>query len=1125
VKDEESVFTHALQRASCVDRAAYLDHTCAGRPALREAVDALLAAHQRAAGILDLAPPPLNVAVDAPAPEPLGSIIGPYKLLERLGGGGMGVVYMAEQVRPVRRKVALKIIKPGMDSRQVIARFEAERQALTMMDHPNIAKVLDAGTTDTGRPYFVMELVKGIPVTDYCDQARLTTRQRLDLFVDVCHAVQHAHQKGVIHRDLKPGNVLVTLHDEKPVPKVIDFGIAKATGQQLTDKTLFTNFAQMMGTPLYMSPEQAQLSGLDVDTRSDVYSLGVLLYELLTGTTPFDRARLCAAAYDEMRRIIREVEPPKPSTRLGTLGDELTAVSARRGVDPKKLSQSVRGELDWIVMKSLEKDRTRRYESPDELAGDVGRYLRNEAVLACPPSAWYRSRKFARRNKAALVVATALTLAVVLAVVGLAVSTYLVTRQQITTADALRAEKRTVENARVQSYFHRIALAQREFAADNLGRALDLLDECPANLRQWEWGYLKRLCRVEPVVLKADCELHGVAFDATGGRIAAACADKTVKVWDAKTGKLLRTLRGHGDVVFGVVFSPDGRHLASASADKTVRLWDLNTGETVFQRPGHAGDYAGTVYAVAFSPDGGRLVTCGDDGFVTIWDVPGGREVLRLPEKHERSAVCVAFSPDGSLLATGSWGGVARIWDARTGQVLRRITGHTHRLSAVLFHPDGRSLATASFDRTVRVWDMATGAPLHKFVGHTGLVSGLAYGPRGLRLFSSGGEDKTVTVWDPLTDREVLNLRGHTLFCQCLASSPDGLRLASAGKDGTIRIWDSSPVREDEGPRAVTRDHGNLEGHEVWSVEFSRDGRYLASGSWGENNVRVWDARTLELLRVVTLKPGVMNFFRLSFSPDGNRLTTAAASRKGEAVVNVWETATGRETVNEIRETGSVPFCTTFDPTGRYLVREGPEHTVQVRDAATGAVAGVVGRHSMQIWAMTFSPDGKRLATASNDGTVRLWAWDPARLGPEQQPLITLDVLVDGYSNRIAFSPDGRLLATGGERSAVRIWDAIRGAPLHTLLGHTRDVFAVAFSPDGRWLASAGADTTVRIWDAASGKLRHTLRGHVGLVMSLAFSPDSRSLASGSRDHTMKVWDTTTWGDATNLLPDSGKSH
>jgi len=338
----------------------------------------------------------------APVAERVGSTIGRYKLLERIGEGGFGAVYMAEQQAPLRRKVALKVIKPGVDTKQVIARFEAERQALALMDHENIAKVLDGGATESGRPYFVMELVHGVPITEYCDKNELPPRERLELFVHVCRAVQHAHMKGVIHRDIKPGNVLVTLHEGVAVPKVIDFGVAKATGQQLTEKTLFTNFAQMVGTPLYMSPEQAEMTSVDVDTRSDVYSLGVLLYELLTGTTPLDKDRLKQSAFDEIRRIIREEEPPRPSTRLSTLGHQAKTISARRKSDPAQLERLVRGELDWIVMKALEKDRRRRYETANGMARDIERYLRDDPVEACRPSQMYRLRKFARRNKAAL---------------------------------------------------------------------------------------------------------------------------------------------------------------------------------------------------------------------------------------------------------------------------------------------------------------------------------------------------------------------------------------------------------------------------------------------------------------------------------------------------------------------------------------------------------------------------------------------------------------------------------------------------------------------------------------------------------------------------------------------------
>jgi serine/threonine protein kinase len=484
--NERDIFIGAVQRPAPADRRAYLELACGNDDRLRRRVEDLLAAFDQAGSFLrepTVAPVATAEYPSGPGSNPAafelpGTVIGPYKLMEQIGEGGMGVVYVAAQHQPVRRKVALKIIKPGMDTKQVIARFEAERQALAMMDHPNIARVIDGGVSPHyeggrggdqggGRPYFVMELVRGIPITDYCDRERLSIPERLELFVQVCRAVQHAHQKGIIHRDLKPSNILVTVIDGAAVPKVIDFGVAKAIGASLTDRTVYTAFHQFVGTPLYMSPEQADLAGADVDTRSDIYSLGVLLYELLTSTTPFASETFRHAAFDEVRRIIREQEPPRPSTRLSSLGATRAAVSAHRKADARQLDRAVRGELDWIVMKALDKDRRRRYETANDFAADVMRYLVDEPVAACPPSAWYRSTKYVRRNKVVLVTA-GLVLAALL--IGTAISVW----QALEAQHARRLADRLLENEK-QARSH--AEFQRGRAQQNFDRAINWMSD------------------------------------------------------------------------------------------------------------------------------------------------------------------------------------------------------------------------------------------------------------------------------------------------------------------------------------------------------------------------------------------------------------------------------------------------------------------------------------------------------------------------------------------------------------------------------------------------------------------------------------------------------------------------
>jgi serine/threonine protein kinase len=482
---ETELFAAALEKPA-PERAAYLAGACAGDEPLRQRVEALLRAHSEPDDVLDRPPAGERTEAYRPISEGPGTVIGPYKLLQQIGEGGFGVVFMAEQEKPVRRTVALKIIKPGMDTSLVIARFESERQALAIMDHPNIAKVLDAGATESGRPYFVMELVKGVPVTEFCDKNRMPAGQRLKLFIYVCHAIQHAHHKGVIHRDVKPSNVLVTLHDGVPVVKVIDFGVAKATVQKLTEKTLFTAYGQMIGTPAYMSPEQAEMSGLDIDTRSDIYSLGVLLYELLTGTTPLEAKRLRQAGYAEMQRLIREEEAPRPSTRLSSLGDSATMLAGNRGTDPKQLSRLLAGDLDWIVMKALEKDRNRRYGTPGDFAADLERYLRHDAILARPPSAAYKLAKFARRNRGMVVTTGAVAAALLIGTAVAAWQAVVATRAKgealaaLTKMEEARAEAQAKEaeaNAVVTFFEERVLAAGRpKGTLGGLGHDVSLRD-------------------------------------------------------------------------------------------------------------------------------------------------------------------------------------------------------------------------------------------------------------------------------------------------------------------------------------------------------------------------------------------------------------------------------------------------------------------------------------------------------------------------------------------------------------------------------------------------------------------------------------------------------------------------
>jgi WD40 repeat protein/serine/threonine protein kinase len=1082
----DSIFCDALELTSPAERAAYLDRVCGEDANLRRRVERLLEAHAEADGFLAARPSAVGTACGVPA-EAAGMVIGPYKLLEQIGEGGFGIVYMAEQQHPVRRKVALKVLKPGMDTRQVVARFEVERQALALMDHPHIARVLDAGTTDWGRPYFVMELVRGVPITGFCDENRLTLRERLELFVAVCQAVQHAHQKGIIHRDLKPSNVLATLLDGGPVVKVIDFGIAKALGEVcLTDKTLCTGFAQMIGTPLYMSPEQAEMSGQNTDTRTDIYSLGVLLYELLTGTTPFGKERLKEASFDEIRRIIREEEPAKPSTRITTLGQAATAVSVNRKSEPRRLSQLFRGELDWIVMKALEKDRNHRYETASSFAADVQRYLRDEPVQACPPSAMYRFHKFARRNKAALMTAAAITLTVLMA--G-AVSSGLIWR-------ANRELRQTV-------YFQNIALAEREWSANNLRGMERLLDGCPTDLRGWEWHYLRRLRYKRLPPMEHAAAVLSVAVSPQGERIASSGQDGIIKMWDAKTGQELHSIPAHKDHVRSLAFSPDGQWLASGSWDKTVKIWDCRTGAErciPFEGPKEL------VWSVAFSPDGKFLASGGGLSRpseplseLKLWNAVTGQEV-RSFHGHTGQVRCIALSPDGRRLASGGaeHDQTVRTWDVQTGQELLTFRGHQHPIWGLAFSHDGCLLASCAASvlsgaGELKVWDAVTGRVIHDLHQHTQSVQCAAFSPGGRRL-ASGSFDQTVKIWDVATGQETLTLRGHTGEVRCVVFSPDGRRLYSCAHDGTVRVWDATPLGNQEEENCLTL-HGHSD--EVTSVAFHPQNPAVIASASIDGDVKLWNTRTaLPLLEWRT-----SSVTSLALSPDGHLLATAGGPKE----VNVWDTTTGKLIKPLPRGLGG-DISVAFLPDGRRIASAGFEFDVRIWDLTTGKPHTLPRAHSWVIHGLAASPDGRHVASASADGMVRLWDVDSGKeiAGPP------LHKRARGWC--VAFSRDGLQLASVCDGS-VKIWDTATWKLLDSLTDQTGMPRSVAFSPDGRCLAWGGTDSTVKVWQRATGETE-VLRGHTNCVRGVAFSPDGKQIASASADGTVKIWNVPSLGES-----------
>jgi eukaryotic-like serine/threonine-protein kinase len=1108
-------------------------------------------------GAFQQSPKVLSPIVNGATPrERVGSIIGPYKLLQQIGEGGFGVVYMAEQEQPVRRLVALKIIKPGMDTSQVIARFESERQALALMDHPNIARVLDAGATGSGHPYFVMELVKGVPITDFCDKNHLATDARLKLFLNVCHAIQHAHHKGIIHRDIKPSNVMVTLHDGIPVVKVIDFGVAKATVQKLTERTLFTAYGQMLGTPAYMSPEQAEMSGLDIDTRSDVYSLGVLLYELLTGTTPLEANRLREAGYAEMQRLIREEDPPRPSTRLSSLGDSATGVAGNRGLEVKRLVQLLASDLDWVVMKALEKDRNRRYDTPASFAEDIERYLADETIEARPASAGYRLRKILRRNKGPVLSASLIFLALVSGVFGTTLGLFEAKRhegeakrqEQLAVAaqkqEALRADseaKLAKENG---------LLAQSERDASTLARNNQKIAEGKAaelkvalaqsyfrqGLREYDAGRpnsaladLTRalamtgpehpLCTSYRRVLVDRCLQGGkqllpplwhagpvrtVAFSPDGTRVVTGSLDKTARIWDVSTGASLGKKMEHERAVEGVAFSPDGTRLITRSG-KLTRLWDGYSGAPLGAVMEHEGD----VTSAMFSPDATFVVTGSRDGTARLWNAHSG--VPTTPRmRHDASVYCVTFSPDGRRVATGCGVGVrtgsAQLWDATTGGAVGKVMRHSDIVYSVVFSPDGTRILTGSQDGTARVWDAQSGAPIGPLIRRDCPIGNAIFSPDGTRILTHDGDfgweyrSYTAQLWDAMTGAPVGAAMNHEGYVQAIAFSPDGTRVVTASQGRVARLWDGYTG----GPVGEVMKHQSY----VGSVAFSPDGTRLLTGS-DDNTARLWSADTGIPIGQEMRHPHQDHGTAVAFSPDGTRVITGSAKPgKGRVIgtAHLWDAHTGAPIGEEMQHERQVTSVA-FSPDGTRVAtgsgRWNSGGLAELWDAHTGVRVGQAIRHAHLVWQVAFNPDGTRVVTSSQDGTARLW--DPHTATPLGK-VMKHDLGI----RSLAISPDGTRVVTSSDDGTVRLWDAHTGTPCGAVMKHEGLLRTVAISPDGTRVVAGSENGTARLWDAHTGTPLGEVLKHEGEVRSVAFSPDGMRVVTGSTDYTARLWDAHT---------------
>ncbi|MEQ9411420.1 MAG: serine/threonine-protein kinase [Fuerstiella sp.] len=1114
VRTEESIFLEAMAKGTPEEREAYLLKSCGQDIALLSGVRRLLLAYERGQYLEPDQTSEKRSPSDCTTRHEIGRVIGPYTIREQIGVGGMGLVYVAEQEQPIRRKVALKLIKPGMDSREVIARFEAERQALAMMDHPHIARVLDAGTTESGLPYFVMELVHGVRITEFCDRQRLTLQDRLQLFVDVCRAVQHAHQRGIIHRDIKPSNVLVTLHDGRPVAKVIDFGVAKALTEKLTDKTVYTSYGHLIGTPMYMSPEQAEMSGLPLDTRTDVYSLGVLLYRLLTGTTPFDEHAVRSASFDELRHIICESDPRRPSAQVSTLkGEVLQTITDQRKLDVSRLTRVLRGDLDWVVMKALEKDRNRRYDSVGALADDVERHLRNEPVEARPPSPLYQLRKFYRRQRILLLTAAFVSVSLI---VGSAMALFQADRAWRAERIANEQRNHALESEQVMRqllYAADMRLAADAFLENDVIRAHEALnrhlnDSAEQDVRSFEWYYLSVSANV-PVqsLLHSDkaqyvcCGIPETSLVVCGG------ADDVIRIFDVGTGTLVRSVESGQSEVNGLAVSPDGSTLASAGDDGTVRIWNLQSLQLIRTIPAHGA----LAFQVAFSPNGQFLISCGDEPDGRVWSVNDGSAIAVL-DSRTTDLETLTVTPAGRV-ALGGRGGVIFVYQLSDYRLVSYVNGNseaTNRVNTVACLGSsavGAWLAEGHLTGRVNLRPADAPERVRQTYILKDSVQSLAFSPNGawLAVGDRGGAislipletRKAATSIDSFADptRRRLSWNAHSGRIYGLTFTADGQQLVSSGRDGKIALW--SPMKlngtqflTDWTARVLTFERGGtiLAAADRLTRYSRRDSEWrpdqVGRDHWTSRHVRFAVARDTGVMAFIREGEKTVRFM----SSDGGHLSTRWQVKAGDDIGLISLSPDGRKLAAEIvpADAGDIPANP--DGRNRYVVLVDLESGRELSRTPASAVLDLV-----------FSPDAKSLVFGVSRDALLI----NTSSGAVERILEGHTSTVDGQD----FSPDNRLIVTVGERT-LRLWDRGSGRELWSVTAHGISAKDVAFTPDGRTLMTIGEDNYLRCWRWAAQRMVLEIPLTPGPVRKLEVSPDSRTVVVRYQDGRVLVIDT-----------------